>query len=114
VEWILDMPNAPDPDLIKTTEIFLIPCSFLVAALGTADTNAHRAAVSVIGLVVSITWWVCSREALTEIRQSHADPSAYRMSRRVRIMFWLPIFFAVCWFVSIVAHVMLLGRPLGH
>ena len=36
------------PDLIKTTELFLVPSSFLVAALGTADTNLHRAAVSVV------------------------------------------------------------------
>jgi hypothetical protein len=107
------MTDKPDPDLVKTTEIFLIPSSFLVAALGTADTNAHRAAVSLIGLVVSLKWWVCSHEALAELRRSHAEMAA-TPSRRIRIMYWLPIFFAACWLVSIVAHVMLWGQPLGH
>ena len=44
------------PDLIKVTELFLIPSSFLVAALGTDDTNPHRSAVSLLGLIVSGLW----------------------------------------------------------
>jgi hypothetical protein len=34
--------TSSDPDLIKVTELLLVPNSFLVAALGTADTNPHR------------------------------------------------------------------------
>ena len=52
-----------EPDLIKVTEIFLVPSSFLVAALGTADTNPHRAVVSLLGLIVSAFWLACSRDA---------------------------------------------------
>ena len=105
------MSSPTDPDLIKITEIFLIPSSFLVAALGTADSNPHRAAVSLIGLVVSALWWVCSSEALAE-RRPAAEAAAH--SRRIRIMTWLPIIFVVSWVVSAVAHVVLWGQPLGH
>src|SRR6478735_7509965 len=61
------MTDTADPDLIKITEVFLVPSSFLVAALGTADTNPHRAGVSVLGLVISVFWLICAREALSEV-----------------------------------------------
>jgi hypothetical protein len=107
------MNSSSNPDLIKVTEVFLIPSSFLVAALGTADTNPHRAAVSVIGLVVSVLWWVSSWEALAEQTTSDDSPKASILSRRIRIMSWLPVFFAVCWILSVVAHLWLWNRPLG-
>lgn len=106
--------NATDPDLVKITEIFLIPSSFLVAALGTADTNPHRTAVSLIGLVVSVLWWISSWEALAERRQADAGPGVKTHSRRIRIMTWLPVFFAASWAVSFVAHAVLWNQPLGR
>ena len=106
------MSSSSDPDLVKITEVFLVPCSFLVAALGTADTNPHRAAVSLVGLVVSILWWISSREALAE-RQANHEAATPIPPRRIRIMSWLPPFFVVCWAVSIVAHLWLWSRPLG-
>lgn len=108
------MSGSTDPDLVKVTEIFLIPSSFLVAALGTADTNLHRAGVSLIGLIVSVLWCVCTREAMAE--RHPADPTATVVgpTRRVRIMAWLPVFFVACWVVSLVAHLILWGQPLGH
>lgn len=108
------MSGPAEPDLIKVTEIFLVPSSFLVAALGTADTNPHRTSVSLIGLVVSWLWWVCSREALAEKRSTDAAAGTASHSRRVRIMSWLPVFFVCCWAVSVVAHAILWNRPLGH
>jgi hypothetical protein len=108
------MSSPTDPDLVKITEIFLIPSSFLVAALGTADSNPHRAGVSLIGLIVSILWWISSQEALSERRPADAESTDRPHSRRVRIMTWLPIFFVGCWVVSLVVHVVLWSRPLGH
>src|SRR5262245_30918604 len=108
------MSSPADPDLVKVTEIFLVPSSFLVAALGTADTNPHRAAVSLVGLVVSGLWWVSSWESLAERRPADTGPAVVPHSRRVRIMTWLPIFFVACWAVSVVAHVVLWSQPLGH
>ena len=108
------MSNPSDPDLVKITEVFLIPSSFLVAALGTADTNVHRAAVSLVGLVISLMWWVCSREALGERARSIPVGTEVTHPRRIRIMYWLPILFVVAWLVSVVAHVMMWNRPLGH
>jgi hypothetical protein len=101
-----------DPDLVTVTQIFLVPSSFLVAALGTADTNPHRAAVSLLGLVVSVLWLVCSRETLSEAGPS--SPGAVRSSwaRRTRILAWLPLVFIVGWLSSLVIHVWLWGRPL--
>jgi hypothetical protein len=107
------MSSVPEPDLVKVTEIFLIPSSFLVAALGTADTNAHRAGVSLIALIVSLLWWVCSWEALAERRPDGTAPAATPGSRRVRIMTWLPLVFVASWAASVVAHLALWGKPLG-
>ena len=90
-----------DPDLIKVTEIFLVPSSFLVAALGTADSNPRRAAVSLLGLVVSVLWLVCSQESLPK---GESDSR----SLRSRILGWLlPLIFIVGWTFSVVVHVLL-------
>jgi len=107
--------NSPaGPDLVKVTEIFLIPSSFLVAALGTADSNPHRAGVSLVGLIASGLWWICSWEALTDRGSPETGAAAGSHSRRVRIMTWLPVLFVVSWVVSLVAHVYLWSQPLGH
>ena len=108
------MSSPTDPDLVKVTEIFLVPSSFLVAALGTADSNPHRAGVSLIGLVVSGFWWVSSWEALAERRRTEPDTATVAQSRRVRIMSWLPVFFVAGWAVSVVVHSWLWRQPLGH
>ena len=107
------MGSSSDPDLIKVTEIFLVPSSFLVAALGTADTNLHRALVSLLGLIVSALWWVCSREALAEHRQSGADASGSTHPRRTRRLHLLPMIFTMGWLGSLVVHSTLWNRPLG-
>jgi hypothetical protein len=103
------MTNSSDPDLVKITEIFLIPSSFLVAALGTADTNPHRAGVSLMGLVVALLWWICSHETFIERKTA----AVARHSRRVRIMSWLPLLFSFFWLLSMVAHLLLWSKPLG-
>ena len=108
------MSSPTGPDLVKITEVFLVPSSFLVAALGTADTNPHRAGVSLIGLIVSVLWWVSSWEALADQRQAEPVGAVAPQSRRVRIMAWLPVFFAASWVVSVVAHVILWSQPLGQ
>jgi len=99
------------PDLVKITELFLVPSSFLVAALGTADTNLHRAAVSLLGLVVSALWLVSAREALVEVVS--AKPEVIRTAR-IRILAWFPLVFVAGWFFSVVIHLMLAGQTLGH
>ncbi len=101
-----------NPDLIKVTEIFLVPSSFLVAALGTADTNFHRAAVSFVGLVISVLWQVCSREALAEMTPSRPAASGPPHPRRTQIMAWLPVVFIVGWLMSVVVHAWLWRVPL--
>jgi hypothetical protein len=106
------MSSSPNPDLTKITEVFLIPSSFLVAALGTADTNLHRAAVSLLGLLVSGLWWVCSREAFAELKNS--DAGTVIRTRRIRIFHWLPLFFLGSWIASLVVHALLWNQPLGH
>lgn len=104
------MHDSPDPDLIKITEIFLVPSSFLVAALGTADTNPHRAAVSILGLIVSLLWWICSREALAD-----AAPAATMGKHRVRtrVLSWLAMVFVTGWLLSTIVHLILWNKPIG-
>jgi hypothetical protein len=93
-------------DLVKTSELFLVPSSFLVAALGTADTNYHKAAVSLLGLVVSVVWLWCSREARAEIPDESVSP---RQIVRLRALEWFPLVFIVGWLVSAVVHVWLVS-----
>lgn len=107
------MSSSPHPDLVKVTEIFLVPSSFLVAALGTADTNIHRAGVSFIGLIVSALWWVCSSEAVDELLRLASANGEAKHPRRTQILAWLPVLFSGGWLVSIVAHAMYWNRPLG-
>jgi hypothetical protein len=101
------------PDLIKVTEIFLVPSSFLVAALGTADTNLHRGAVSLLGLIISFLWWVCSREALEDDLAAEAEAKNRKHPKRTRILCWLPVVFVAGWAFSLCIHVWLWNRPLG-
>src|SRR5689334_5549107 len=100
------------PDLVKVTEIFLVPSSFLVAALGTADTNPHRAAVSLVGLIVCVMWVTCSREAYSEATPEISGSAGLAPPRRIRLLAWLPVVFLVGWSVSVVIHVWLWGRPI--
>ena len=105
------MNTHTDPDLVKVTEIFLVPSSFLVAALGTADTNLHRAGVSALGLIISALWCVCSWEALKEHR---IDPAKASHPLRTRILSALPIIFIAGWLLSVVIHLLLWNVALGH
>ena len=100
-----------NPDLIKVTEIFLVPSSFLVAALGTADTNPHRAGVSLLGLIVSVLWLACSREALSELGPPRSGEAGPALSRRIRILGGLPLVFIIGWLASFVIHSWLWNRP---
>lgn len=99
------------PDLVKVTEIFLVPSSFLVAALGTADSNPHRAMVSLLGLIVSGLWLVCSREAIAELAPPHPDEPGSAPPRRTRVLGWLPLVFLVGWLWSFAIHAWSWGRP---
>jgi hypothetical protein len=99
------------PDLVKTTELFLIPSSFLVAALGTADTNFHRSAVSLLGLIVSLLWLRCSREAYVE---TTASAPQIAQTARIRTLAWFPLVFIAGWCFSLVVHLLLSRQDLAH
>src|SRR5262245_6734200 len=105
------MSGVNDPNPVKVTEIFLIPSSFFVAALGTADSNIPRARPSLPGLGGRGLWVLCSREAWTEGRAT-ADAVAH--PRRMKILVWLPVVFAVGWLISTVIHAVLWNQPLGN
>ena len=109
-----ELGSSHDPDLIKITEIFLVPSSFLVAALGTADTNLHRAAVSALGLIVSSMWYICSREAFEAIPPPDPDLPRSRHALRTRILTFLPQVFVWGWLLSFVVHISQWNKPLGH
>lgn len=107
------MNESSVPSLIKVTEIFLIPSSFLVAAVGTADTNPHRAAVSMLGLIISVLWWVCSRDALAELTPPPSAGPPKRLPRRTVALSWLSVVFVSGWFLSLVIHLALWNQRLG-
>jgi hypothetical protein len=83
-------------DLVKLVEIFLVPNTILVGALGVASTEPLKTGISILGLVVSILWGICSRDAFQAI---HASPST-----RELVLAWLPVLFLVCWLISAGAH----------
>lgn len=99
------------PDLVKLTEIFLVPSSFIVAALGTAETNWHKAAVSALGLVISVLWLQCAREAHFEI--SSNQPEVARV-RRIKILADFPWIFISGWTLSLIIHLILTWYPAAH
>jgi hypothetical protein len=100
-----------DPDLIKVTELLLVPSSCLVAALGTADTDAHRAAVSVLGFAVSLLWWVAVHDAYHHASQPvEASSQPPQHPLRTRILYWLPLVFAFGWLASVIVHSALVWR----
>jgi len=101
------MSDDSHPDLVKITEVFLVPSSFLVAAIGTSDTNPHRALISLLGLIVSVMWYACSRDALAE------EPTEKAYKRRTRLLSWLAVVFMLGWLVSVIVHAWLWSKPLG-
>lgn len=103
--------SSPHPDLVKVTELFLVPSSFLVAALGTADTNLHRAAVSLLGLVANIFWIIAVRDAYHSLTAEGAKPDDIPV--RTRILCWLPLAFCLGWTISLMVHLLLWNRPLA-
>ena len=99
------------PDLVKVTELFLIPSSFLVAALGTADSNPHRAAVSILGLVASVLWLLAIRDAYRSLIASSSPGDEIPL--RTRVLCWLPVVFGASWIISAIVHLVLWNKPLG-
>jgi len=99
-----------NPDLVNCSKLFLIPSSFLVAALGTADTNLHRACVSLLGLIISVLWLVCTCEAHQE---AIANQPELAKAARTRVLKHFPIVFVVGWLFSLVMHLLLARQELG-
>jgi|SRR5436190_23100728 len=105
---------SSNPDLIKVTELLLVPSSFLVAALGAADTNPHRAAVSILGLVVSLLWWVAVHDAWVDsVTPNQGSSNVPAPPIRTRTLYWLPVIFAFGWLISTIVHAMLWSRPVA-
>ena len=80
-------------DVTKITEVFLVPNSIMVGALGIANTEGLKTGVSLIGLASSGLWLCCSIDAL--------DPAR---ALRVWILALLPIMFILLWMVSATYH----------
>lgn len=85
-----------NPDLTKLAEIFLVPSSILVGALGVASTEPLKAGISILGLVVSILWAICSRDAFRDIQP---NPSV-----RESVLVWLSTLFILGWLISTKLH----------
>jgi hypothetical protein len=82
-----------NPDVVKITEIFLVPNSILVGALGVAPTEGLKTGVSLIGLISSGLWALCSLTAW-----ANTDPL------RVWVLALLPLIFIVLWAAGAKIH----------
>lgn len=79
-------------DVGKITEIFLVPASILVTALGVAQTEGLKTGISALALILTTLWEIC-------VCSAGADSSAPS-----KILIWMPVLFLVCWIVSFVFH----------
>lgn len=85
-----------NPDLTKLAEIFLVPSSILVGALGVASTEPLKTGISILGLLVSILWAICSHDAFRTIQP---NPSV-----RESVLACLPTLFILGWLISTGVH----------
>ena len=61
--------DAEDALLNTRTQIFLVPLSVLVGALGVAGTVSLKLCVSVLGLLVTVFWIMCSLQSWQVIKR---------------------------------------------
>lgn len=84
-----------DLNIVKLTEIFLIPGSILVGALGVARTEGLKTGISALGLVSTLIWACCNMDAYGSLSSR---------SWRISVLAWLPLLFLVAWVISGVIH----------
>lgn len=82
-------------DIVKATEIFLVPGSILVGALGVAKTEGLKTGISALALLLTVLWGVCILDAYCA-----APPPSVRFY----ILIWMPALFLICWIVSFAFH----------
>lgn len=82
------------PDLIKVTELYLIPASLLVGALGISQTEQLKTGVSALGLVSALLWAFSAWTAAL-------PGQAYRSHI---LSYVLPLIFVFGWLVAILVH----------
>ncbi|HKR83728.1 MAG TPA: hypothetical protein VJS37_06100 [Terriglobales bacterium] len=80
--------------IVKLTDIFLVPGSILVGALGVARTGGLKTGISAMGLLATFIWAFCNWDAYP------VGPTTWR----IRILAWLPLLFLVAWVISGIIH----------
>lgn len=80
--------------IVKLTDIFLVPGSILVGALGVARTEGLKTGISALGLLTTLIWAFCNWDAYL------GGASTWR----IRILAWLPLLFLVAWVISGIIH----------
>lgn len=84
-----------DPTIIQVTEIFLIPGSILVGALGVAKTEGLKTGISALGLLTAAFWIICNVDAYRPLAGA---------SLRLTMLAWLPVLFLFCWLIAGAIH----------
>jgi len=82
-------------NIVKLTEIFLVPGSILVGALGVARTEGLKTGVSALGFLITLIWAFCNWDAY---------PPVSLRSSRISVLAWLPLLFLVAWVISGIIH----------
>ena len=83
-------------DLVKLTEIFLVPSSILVGALSVATTEPLKTGISILGLLVAGLWGVCNYDAVQQL--------IVAMPLRAHVLAWLPVAVGLCWLFCAIVH----------
>lgn len=82
-----------NPDIVKLTEIFLVPTSILVGSLGIARTEPLKTGISIIGFVMSLLWLIGAWSSKPNTPKT-AD----------WLLLFLPVLFLICWLITTLVH----------
>lgn len=92
-----------DLDLVKLTEIFLVPSSILVGALSVATTEPLKTGISALGFLAAVLWSVCNYDAMRQLNAA--------IPLRGQVLAWLPVAFGACWLICTIIHAYWWRRP---
>src|SRR5687768_13691631 len=84
-------------DIVKVTEVFLVPSSILVGALGVARTEGLKSGISALGFLLTVLWLICVCGAYG----AASTPKPWRLTMLV----FMPALFLVSWSISLRIHV---------
>lgn len=83
-------------DLLNLSQVFLIPATILVGALGVAGNESLKVGISILGLVFAVLWSIAAIDAGNALGRT--------ASVREWILILLPTFCIAVWLICVLIH----------